>query len=172
MSATLRSAVAALVIVAGAVVFAVFGLASPSRARHTAPALPASALQGRPVTLTDLHGRPAFVVFWASWCEPCVHEAPALAAFARSLHGRASLVGVDYSDPLRSSARSFLARFGWTFPILLDPEGSAGAAYAINGLPTTVVLASDGTIERRLTGPQTAASLDGALSRALGATSS
>lgn len=168
MSAKARRGIAALVIVAAAVAFAVFGLASPAHTtRRGAPPLPATALQGAPVTLADLRGRPAFVVFWASWCDPCVKEAPAYAAFARSLHGRAGLVGVDYSDPVRSGALAFLQRFGWRFPILTDPEGSVGASYGVNGLPTTFVLGPDGTVERRLTGPQTPASLDAALRSAL-----
>ena len=33
-------------------------------------------------------GRPALVVFWASWCEPCAREAPALERFSLSPFGR------------------------------------------------------------------------------------
>lgn len=167
MSAKARRAIAAMVIAAAAIAFGIFGLASPARPRHSAPPLPATTLQGAPVTLADLHGRPAFVVFWASWCEPCVEEAPAYAAFAHSLRGRARLIGVDYSDPVTPNARAFLTRFGWRFPILSDPEGSVGDTYGVNGLPTTFVLGPDGSIQRRLTGPQTPASLAAALQRAL-----
>jgi thiol-disulfide isomerase/thioredoxin len=34
-------------------------------------------------TLQDLHGRPVFVNFWATWCVPCVDELPDLGALAR-----------------------------------------------------------------------------------------
>ena len=52
------------------------------------------ALGGSPVTLADLHGRPAFVVFWASWCDPCASEAPAIERFARGLGARARLYSI------------------------------------------------------------------------------
>jgi thiol-disulfide isomerase/thioredoxin len=124
--------------------------------------LPTTALQGRAPTLADLRGRPAIVHFWASWCGPCIKEAPQLAALQAELRGRATLLGVDWSDD-RGSALAFVRRHGWRFPSLADPNGVAGNADDIAGLPTTFVLDRDGRVVRRLTGPQTAAGLLAAL---------
>jgi cytochrome c biogenesis protein CcmG/thiol:disulfide interchange protein DsbE len=147
----------------------VFGLApSGSSGGRPAPALPREVLAGPPLTLAGLRaaagGHPALVVFWASWCEPCAREAPALERFALSPAGRGRVVGVDWSDGL-SGARAFIRRFGWTFPNLRDAEGSAGLAYRIVGLPATFVIDGSGRIRATLRGPQDERSLGRALAR-------
>jgi cytochrome c biogenesis protein CcmG/thiol:disulfide interchange protein DsbE len=127
-----------------------------------APALPAEVLQPPKVTLAELRGHPALVNFWASWCDPCRKEAPELERLYRSMPGGDRLVGVDYTDQ-EDGARSFIRSYGWTFPILADPDGVYGARYDFSGLPTTVVLDPRGRIVETLRGPQTAADFRRAL---------
>ncbi|MGH2941115.1 MAG: TlpA family protein disulfide reductase [Solirubrobacterales bacterium] len=134
---------------------------------RSAPPLPRIVLQPPRTTLASLRGKPALINFWASWCGPCRQEAPELERIARSLHGSAHLVGVDYTDQA-DPARSFIRRYGWTFPVLSDPEGTYGARYRFTGLPTTVVLDSRGRIVEVLRGPQTTADLEAALRAGLG----
>ncbi len=160
-----RRLLIAVIVVVSAALFALFGLKGASTAPRPAPALPTTTLAGAAVTLADLRGRPAFVVFWASWCGPCATEAPAIERFARSLHGRARLVGVDWNDPSTSDARAFVRRYGWSFPTLLDGDGLVGDRYGLRGLPTTYVLDGSGTIAATLTGEQTEQSLQSALER-------
>jgi cytochrome c biogenesis protein CcmG, thiol:disulfide interchange protein DsbE len=135
---------------------------------RVAPALPRERLAGPPTSLATLraaaHGRPALVVFWASWCEPCRREAPAVERFALSAAGRGRVVGVDWSDEAQS-ARRFVHEYRWSFPNLRDGEGTDGYAYGLTGLPTTFVIGADGRIEATLRGPQT----EQTLGRALGA---
>jgi cytochrome c biogenesis protein CcmG, thiol:disulfide interchange protein DsbE len=164
------------ILLAGAAVaaLAIFGLSSDhsSGESRRAPALPRERLAGSPVTLeqllTEARGRPALVVFWASWCEPCLREAPALERFYLSPRGRERIVGVDWSDAL-SGARSFIRRYGWTFPNLRDTDGSVGSAYHLTGLPTTFVLDAHGQIRTTLRGPQTERDLAQALAAVEGA---
>jgi cytochrome c biogenesis protein CcmG, thiol:disulfide interchange protein DsbE len=151
------------------VVAAVLGLASHPATERAAPALPRESLIGGPVTLKSLlagtGGRPALVVFWASWCGPCGEEAPALERFARSSTGRGRIVGVDWSDA-RSGAVQFIRRYGWSFPNLRDAEGLVGNAYHMLSLPTTFVLDADGRICAMLRSPQSVGSLQRALASA------
>jgi thiol-disulfide isomerase/thioredoxin len=153
-------AILGVVVVALIAAEVITGGSNPSR--RAAPALPTQVLVAPRPTLASLKGKPAIVHFWASWCGPCRKEAPELARYDAQLHGRAQLVGVDYSDAA-SGARAFVKRNGWTFPNVRDGSGDAGDAYGLAGLPTTFVLDSDGTIAKRLVGPQTAASLQRAL---------
>jgi cytochrome c biogenesis protein CcmG, thiol:disulfide interchange protein DsbE len=130
-----------------------------------APALPKKALSGRPPTLASLRGRPAIVNFFASWCEPCVREAPQVERAYRRLAPGARMVAVDWSDG-RSSALAFLRRFHWTLPVLEDPDGLVGERYGITGLPTTFVLDARGRIVKRLTGPLSATAILASVGRA------
>jgi cytochrome c biogenesis protein CcmG, thiol:disulfide interchange protein DsbE len=150
-------ATAATLLVAFLLAVLLGGNASPAKAR-LAPALPTQVLVGPRVDIAGLRGRPAIIHFWASWCGPCVKEAPQLARLASELHGRATLVGVDWSDS-RSSAASFVRQHQWTFTVLIDSSGEVGSAYGISGLPTTFLLDRHGGIVRRLIGPQTAVGL-------------
>jgi thiol-disulfide isomerase/thioredoxin len=102
-------------------------------------------------------------VFWASWCGPCAQEAPALERFSKTSAGRGRIVGVDWSDPELTSARSFIRRHAWTFPNLRDSEGTVGIAYGLTGLPTTFVIDARGRIRETLRGPQSERSLQRAL---------
>ena len=161
--AVLAAAIAALV---------VFGLASASSGGRPAPALPRERLAGPPATLASLlagaRGGPVAVVFFASWCEPCVREAPALERFAQSPAGRGRLIGVDWNDAL-SGARAFVRRYGWTFATVRDADGTVGYRYDLGSLPTTYVVDSAGRIRATLHGPQTERSLREALARAASA---
>jgi cytochrome c biogenesis protein CcmG, thiol:disulfide interchange protein DsbE len=134
------------------------GGAAPGR---PAAPLPREVLAPPRATLASLRGRPAAIVFWASWCEPCRQEAPGFARLARRLRGRASLVGVDWEDQ-RGAALAFVRRYGWRFPVL-RASGVPGGRYGVVGLPTTLVLDRAGRIVSVLRGPQTAADLARAL---------
>ena len=103
------------------------------------------------VTLASLRGKPAAINFWASWCSPCQTEAPELERVAHALHGRASLVGVDWTDGT-GAARSFVHEHQLTYPILIDADGVVGQNYGLNGLPTTFILDAQGRITRRPAG--------------------
>jgi cytochrome c biogenesis protein CcmG/thiol:disulfide interchange protein DsbE len=155
------------VLVALALVIGLSGKSAPGG--RLAPALPRELLAGPPATLATLRatakGRSTLLVFWASWCEPCRHEAPAVERFALSRAGRGRVVGVDWSDEA-ASARRFIGKYHWSFPNLRDGEGSVGYAYGLTGLPSTFVIGTDGRIQQTLRGPQTEQTLEHALGEA------
>jgi thiol-disulfide isomerase/thioredoxin len=168
VSGRLRLLGATSVAIVALVLFAVFGLAAKRTARggRLAPALPREHLVGPPATLQSLlgaaKGRASLVIFWASWCEPCVREAPAIERFATSRTGRGRVVGVDWSDAL-AGARGFIRRYRWSFSNLRDSEGTVGNSYGMTGLPTTFVLDGKGHIHALLRGPQDERTLSSAL---------
>jgi cytochrome c biogenesis protein CcmG/thiol:disulfide interchange protein DsbE len=152
---------------AGAIaVLAVVGLASSgSGSGRVAPELPREHLAGPPVVAAASAHRAKLVIFWASWCEPCVREARQVALFAQSPAGSGRVIGVDWSDAL-AGARSFIRRYSWSFSNVRDSEGTVGNDYRIRGLPTTFAIDAHGRIRATLRGPQDERSLARALASA------
>ncbi|HZD80985.1 MAG TPA: TlpA disulfide reductase family protein [Actinomycetota bacterium] len=131
------------------------GSAIPSRPASnatTAALLPVDALSlptfdvDRYRQLIDqLRGTPVVVNIWASWCGPCREEAPHLAAAARHLGASVQFLGVDILDS-RTSARSFIERYGWTYPSLFDETGAIRDQLGLIGQPATVFYDATGRV--------------------------
>jgi cytochrome c biogenesis protein CcmG/thiol:disulfide interchange protein DsbE len=138
---------------------------APGRVLRRAPALPGEVLSGRAVSLASLRGKPVFINFWASWCNPCNREARALERFARLAPQHAVVVGIDLNDTL-AGARTFVRRYGLTYSILRAGGDAISSAFGLETLPTTFVIDRRGQIAATLNGPQTVATLTGALAAA------
>jgi cytochrome c biogenesis protein CcmG, thiol:disulfide interchange protein DsbE len=132
-----------------------------------APALRLEGLDGRPVDLAALRGRPVVVNFWATWCPPCVHEFPLLrAAAAGHRDDRLAVVGVLTNDR-PAAARAFVRRHGGDWPVGVDADGATAAAWGAVGLPHTWFVRPDGTLASHQLGELTKATLDDQLARIL-----
>ena len=105
--------------------------------------LPALAGPGR-VTLASLRGRPALINFWASWCEPCREETPALVRFSGQ-HPGLQVVGIATRDA-RADARAFARRFAIPYRLADDPEGRIASTYGAVGLPVSVLIDAEGRV--------------------------
>ncbi|MGH8979599.1 MAG: TlpA family protein disulfide reductase [Acidimicrobiales bacterium] len=111
------------------------------------------------------NGKPAILLFFASWCEPCQHEVPALAQTYRrqqqsgSPLAKVALIGIDDLDPT-GSALSFVHKSGVTFPTGADGSGNVtNGIFQFTGLPGAVFVDGDGTIARITFGALTPAKM-------------
>lgn len=120
------------------------------------------------VRLRDLRGAPAVVNLWASWCDPCRREMPALQVVHERWGERVQFLGVNVRDD-RDAALSFLADVGVTYPQAVDVVGRLPARLGSPGLPVTVVLDRAGAVVWKRIGELDPADLDRELTRALGA---
>lgn len=129
------------------------GIPSP-RAGFAAPDVSLGLLDGGAVRLSDLRGQALVLNVWASWCEPCRVEMPALEALNAAYADRGVVVlGVNSTIQDREqAARDFVSEFALTFPIALDPEGQATRAYQVRAWPSTFFIDRDGVIRRVVIG--------------------
>jgi thiol-disulfide isomerase/thioredoxin len=114
------------------------------RVDRPAPAVQLPALRGRgTIDLTALAGKPIVLNFWASTCEICKTETPALASVARALDGKVTFLGIDTADQ-RGPAIAFLDRYQVGYAVGYDPAATAASHYGVPGLPVTYFLSSSG----------------------------
>jgi cytochrome c biogenesis protein CcmG, thiol:disulfide interchange protein DsbE len=108
------------------------------------PALKLRDLQDKSVDLAAMKGRVVLVNFWATWCEPCRDEMPALERLRAKLKGRSfELVTVNFGESDATVTR-FLAKLNVSLPVLLDPVKEAADAWKVRGLPMTFLIDAGG----------------------------
>lgn len=146
------SALLALVILALATCVAhAAGVLQPWRGGPT-PALALDTVAGRPLSLADFRGRTVIVNFWATWCEPCVAEMPALERLRKRLAAKGvEVIGVNYAENA-ARIRPFVERFGLSFPVVRDHDGTARSAWHVEMFPTSFVVGPDQRIALRAAG--------------------
>ena len=128
----------------------------PSASRPSIPELAGPTLDGGPLALSSLRGHVVVINVWASWCEPCRAESPALARVADATRSAGvRFVGIDEQDRA-APAREFAASVGATYPHLLDSDGSLLSSLRLvpsSGIPSTLVLDAQGRVAARVIGP-------------------
>jgi cytochrome c biogenesis protein CcmG/thiol:disulfide interchange protein DsbE len=119
-----------------------------------APASPLPRLEGGgTASLAEYRGRWVLVNFWASWCDPCREEAPALERFQREHGGpRFTVLGIDTQD-LTSDGLAFVRDYGLRYPHLRDGDGSAADDYGTTGVPETFLVDPRGKVRLIAVGP-------------------
>jgi thiol-disulfide isomerase/thioredoxin len=94
------------------------------------------------------------VNFWATWCESCKDEMPAMETLYRELNGAGfDLIAISVDDD-RAIVAAFRDELGLTFPILLDPEKNAATAYQTFRFPESFLIGQDGIVVERYIGPK------------------
>ena len=121
----------------------------PPKVGARAPAFDLARLDGKgKVSLASLRGKTVVLNFWASWCDPCKREAPALEKLWQDYRGKGVVVlGVDTGPDAKSDGRRFAAAHRLTYPIVFDPNALVAAnSYDVAGLPVTYVLDRQGRV--------------------------
>lgn len=130
----------------------------PVRVGNEAPAYAAETLDGHRTGLVQLRGKPVLLNVWATWCKPCQQEIPALEQLHRT-YGTRGLqvigVSIDAGDQ-QQAIREFVAAYGASYPIWLDPDSEVTAAFSTMGVPNTFLIGPDGQVLWKHVGPVTA----------------
>jgi cytochrome oxidase Cu insertion factor (SCO1/SenC/PrrC family)/thiol-disulfide isomerase/thioredoxin len=142
------------------------GAEQAARSGAGAPDFTLSTLDGASrVSLHQQRGRATVVTLWATWCTPCRHDMPLLAAAVRK-HPDVSLLAVDEGEDaatVRSYLSSTLGADSHLLTTLLDPDRSVGSRYAASGLPVTVFVGADGVVQAVRVGQLNAADVEKSL---------
>ena len=135
------------------------GAVSPAVAQELRPwsggATPPLVLQdldGRPHRLEDYRGKVVLINFWATWCEPCRAEMPALNKLRASLAGQPfAVLAVNLAEP-ESRVKRFMEQVPLDFPVLLDRDTAVARGWKARILPASFLVGPDGRIRYSVLG--------------------
>ena len=102
---------------------------------------------GQTLEFADLTDGPVVINFFASWCPSCIAEMPDFEAVFQDFDGEVEFLGLAMQDRTEAAVE-LVGETGVTYPIGLDPDGDIFAQFGGLGMPTTVFVGADGTIER------------------------
>jgi thiol-disulfide isomerase/thioredoxin len=132
-----------------------------------APGISGRTLTGELVSPQNYAGKTLIVNFWNPFCAPCRREQPLLQSeWERLGDGDVRIIGLMFvggspawpNDP--DAARTYLRKYGVTYPVLTDEKSRLADGFRIPGIPTTVVVDRRGQMRFRVLGAVKPGELD------------
>jgi thiol-disulfide isomerase/thioredoxin len=118
--------------------------APPVAIGKAVPDITVTGLNGKPVKLSSLKGKPVFLDFWATWCGPCRMSLPHTQELAAKNGKKISVLAI--SNETKDTITPFLKDNKYTFPAYRDADNSAGLKYKVEAIPTFVVIDKNGKL--------------------------
>ncbi len=118
---------------------------------------------GNEVSLSDMRGRPVIINFWASWCPPCKSEMPDFEEAYKKYGDRVVFMMLNMTDGSRETtetAKAFIDKMGYTFPVYFDTTAQAAMAYGAYSIPMSFFVDSEGYLAAYAEGPVDSAGLE------------
>ena len=129
----------------------VAGVQQPPAAGDSAPGFTATDIDGTPVSLEELRGKPVWLVFMATWCTGCRTEIPDIQGVV-AFRGDAIRIVVVYVGESRNTVSDYSKRVGNDFPEVVDQDQQISAAYGIMGVPAHYFINAGGVVRQRHVG--------------------
>jgi len=118
-------------------------------------------MDGKVHSLADYRGKWVIVNYWATWCPPCQEEIPDLVNFHdKHKDEDAVVLGINLEDVGEEQLAAFVESFMISYPILRSEPLATTPLGPIPGLPTTYIIAPDGSPVARQVGPVTQKQLE------------
>jgi peroxiredoxin len=151
MPAVPRLLLCCLLLVAGSPTLAGQSL-TPLPGAVPAPDFALPDTEGRLHRLSDYRGKTVIINFLATWCPPCREEIPSMnRAWQQLRQEDVVMLGINMGED-EDTIFLFTADYPAEFPLLLDRDGAVIARWPVKGLPTTYIIAPDGSLAYRAIG--------------------
>ena len=99
-----------------------------------APSFALKAIDGKTHSLEQLRGKYVVIHFAATWCPFCNAEAPYLQELSKNYQDKGIEVFIIDVKEDKALVEKSLARFNFSFPVLLDEDGAVSTKYAPDGV--------------------------------------
>lgn len=129
-----------------------------------APAFAVTTMDGKRISLDELHGKVVLLDFWATWCEPCREALPNIKKLAQKFQGQPLVILSVSLDPDPQKWREFVQKNGMTWLQYRDGyfTGPISTLFGVHEIPHTFTIDADGVMRDEHIGD---ASIEGRLKK-------
>lgn len=154
-------AILIVIIIAIGIALMVFGRSKDNRPKPMpvvvgleAPDISLLDIESNTWRLSAKRGNVVLINFWATWCDTCKEEMPALQRLydSKKSDPNFKLVTILYNDEPMTAIR-YMKENGLSLPLFIDIDGSAAVAYGLTGVPETYVVGKKGILRKKIIGP-------------------
>jgi thiol-disulfide isomerase/thioredoxin len=117
------------------------------------PEVSLTTLEGKTYSFGPEDKKVSLVVFWATWCQPCLMEIPSLVEFHTKYASRGfRVVSINIDDAEGQKMAAIYQKFDINYPMLMD-DGTSDAKFGgIEALPTSFLIGRDGKVVKAFVG--------------------
>ncbi len=117
------------------------------------PDLAVKDYSGQPVKVDFSSNQTTLLVFWATWCQPCIMEIPALMMLHEKYRDRNfQVISINVDDPEGKKVAAYANQFGINYPLLSGDDKAMQRFGGITALPTSFLLDREGRIIEKIQG--------------------
>jgi peroxiredoxin len=116
----------------------------------TAPAFSIRADNGKVLTARNFGGKLLILNFWASWCEPCVQEAPSLVKLTNELGPKGLVVLGISQDKDPKAYQAFIDRFHVSYLTAREPNADTQFRYGTQQIPESYIIDTNGKVIEKI----------------------
>ena len=128
-----------------------------------APDFQATTVDGKVVRLSDFKGRPVWLTFGASWCQPCRAENPDIKAVYENAKASGLEVLAVFISEDGSAVRDYADRVGLAYDKVADPDTTIASQYRILGIPSHFFIDGAGVLREMKIGSLDQAGMERAI---------
>ncbi len=117
-----------------------------SNVGEVAPDFQLTKIDGSPVSVSDLRGHPAVLIFWTAWCPVCKEEASHFNELAAGYESKGvRVLGINIQDS-EARTRAGIKDFGIQYSVARDADASVARLYKVTGTPTVIFFDRQGIV--------------------------
>ncbi|MBO4316605.1 MAG: TlpA family protein disulfide reductase [Prevotella sp.] len=120
--------------------------------KEFAPDFTLNDIGGKPFKLSSLRGKYVMLDFWGSWCIWCVRGFPKMKEYYAKYNDKFEIVGIDCRDSQESWKETVNTQQLPWLHVYMPDDSPLMETYNIQGFPTKVIIAPDGTLVQTFIG--------------------